>query len=445
MNRPTPTSLDSQRKTSDMTQTDLTHRFLADFHEVARIGATEHQGVERQAATDEDRQTRDWFVAFARERGWRVDIDGIGNIFATVELVPGAPGVLTGSHLDSQPRAGRFDGAYGVLASLHAAAEVERRVRAGELTARNNLVVVDWFNEEGSRFAPSIMGSSVHAGLMDREEILAVRDLAGTSVRDALTAIGYLGDAAGPRELAAYAEIHIEQGRILEREGIEIGAVDSSWYTQKLDIEVLGEQSHTGATAMEDRRDALVGAARVTLLVRDICTEFPPGTLVSSVGQMTVEPNSPIVVNSRVHLVADLRANDPAIVREARDRLMARIARVAEEERLDIAANDFDIRPNRYFPQEGIALQERVAGDLGLSIRRMQTMAGHDSVAMNTITPSVMMFVPSVDGVSHCEREFTTDDDMVRGVSMLTGVLAELVAGALDGVAYPGTAPEDVR
>lgn len=196
---------------------------------------------------------------------------------------------------------------------------------------------------------------------------------------------------------------------------------------------------------MEDRRDALVGAARVTLLVRDICTEFPPGTLVSSVGQMTVEPNSPIVVNSRVHLVADLRANDPAIVREARDRLMARIARVAEEERLDIAANDFDIRPNRYFPQEGIALQERVAGDLGLSIRRMQTMAGHDSVAMNTITPSVMMFVPSVDGVSHCEREFTTDDDMVRGVSMLTGVLAELVAGALDGVAYPGTAPEDVR
>lgn len=444
--QPIQTPLDPQKENADMTDPAFTDRFLTDFHEVARIGATEHQGVERQAATDEDRQTRNWFVAFAQQHGWRVDVDGIGNVFATVELVPGAPAaVLTGSHLDSQPRAGRFDGAYGVLASLHAAAEVERLVRSGDAEATHNLVVVDWFNEEGSRFAPSIMGSSVYAGLMDREEILAVRDLAGTSVREALSSIGYLGDAAGPTDLAAYAEIHIEQGRILEREGIAIGAVDSSWYTQKLDVEVLGEQSHTGATAMEDRRDALVGASRVTLLVRDICAEFPPGTLVSSVGQMTVEPNSPIVVNSRVHLVADLRANDPAIVQEARDRLVERIARVAEEERLDITATDFDVRPNRYFPQEGIAVQERVANALGLSMRRVQTMAGHDSVAMNTITPSIMTFVPSVDGVSHCEREFTTDEDMVQGVRMLTGVLTELVGGALDGVSYPGTAPEDAR
>ncbi|KAA9393677.1 M20 family metallo-hydrolase [Kocuria coralli] len=422
---------------------DIAQRFLEDFHHVATIGATEHQGVERQAATDADRRTRDWFTAFARERGWQVECDHIGNLFATVELRPGAPAVLTGSHLDSQPRGGRFDGAYGVLASLHAAAEIERRVRDGQLRPDYNLVVVDWFNEEGSRFAPSIMGSSVYTGLMDRDEIAAVRDAEGTSVGEALAAIGYLGTSTGPEEVAGYAEIHIEQGRILEQEGIALGAVDSSWYTQKLDIEVLGEQSHTGATAMADRRDALVGAAQVIMLVRDICSEFPDGTLVSSVGQMTVEPNSPIVVNSRVHLVADLRANDPVIVQQARDRLMERFQRAAEAERLEIVARDFDIRPNRYYPEAGVALQERVAAELGLSVRRMQTMAGHDSVAMNTITPSVMMFIPSVDGVSHCEREFTEDGDMVNGVHALTAVLAELLTGALDGVEYPGSAPAE--
>ncbi len=413
--------------------------FLADFHHVATIGATDRGGVERQAATDADRQTRDWFCEFARSRGWAVEVDGVGNIFATVELAPGAPAILSGSHLDSQPRGGRFDGAYGVLASLHAAVEIQRRVESGELAPTYNLTVVDWFNEEGSRFAPSIMGSSVYAGLMDRDEILAVRDLDGTTVREALDGIGYLGADNGPGEVAGYAEIHIEQGRILEREDIALGAVDSSWYTQKINIDVIGEQSHTGATAMADRRDALVGASRVVLLVRDICAEYLAGSLVSSVGQITVEPNSPIVVNRDVHLVADLRANDPAIVQGARDTLMTRFQEVAQEESLEIVAKDFDIRPNRYFPQEGVELQQRVAKSLGLSLRRVQTMAGHDSVPMNTVTPSVMMFVPSVDGVSHCEREFTKDDDLVNGLAALTGVIEEMLTGALDGVPFPGS------
>ncbi len=423
--------------------------FLSDFHEVATIGATESGGVERQSATPEDKQTRDWFVGFAKARGWETGVDGIGNLFARVPLVSGGgdePGVImTGSHLDSQPKGGRFDGAYGVLASLHAAAQVEQRVRSGELTATHDLVVVDWFNEEGGRFPPSIMGSSVYAGLMDRETMLGATDLKGVTVREALESIGYLGadDAPGvpPVEsVEGYAEIHIEQGRILEREGLPLGAVDSSWYTQKLDIEVLGEQSHTGATAMADRHDALVGAAHVVLLFQEICERFPEETLVSSVGQVTVEPNSPIVVNSRVHLVADLRANDPQIVKDARDWLLAEFAKIEKKTDLRVVAKDFDVRPNRYYPIEGVELQEKVAADLGMEIRRMQTMAGHDSVAMNTVTPSVMMFIPSADGVSHCEREFTSDEDMVIGLSSLVGVLERMVQGALDGVAYPGSA-----
>ncbi|AKS30729.1 M20 family metallo-hydrolase [Mycolicibacterium goodii] len=412
--------------------------FLADFHHVATFGATENQGVDRQAATPEDKLSRDWFAEFANRRGWELRVDGIGNMFALIEFVPGAPYILIGSHLDSQPLGGRFDGAYGVIAALHAAERVEQRINAGTGTdsgeVRYNLAVVNWFNEEGGRFAPSIMGSSVFAGLMDEDEMLAVRDLSGVTVDEALTAIGYRGADARP-EVAGYAEIHIEQGRILEREGIALGAVDSSWYTQKLDIEVLGEQSHTGATAMADRRDALVAASKVVLLVHDVVGQFPDEAgqevIVSSVGRFTVEPNSPIVVPRRVHLVADLRSASPEIVAAARSSLLADIAEVAQAHDIRINVRDFDIRDIQRFPQAGIELTQKVAADLGLSVRPIRTMAGHDSVPMNRIVPTVMMFIPSVDGVSHCEREFSTDEDMVAGVDALTGVAWEMVHGAL--------------
>lgn len=404
--------------------------FLTDFHHVATIGATENNGVERQAATVADKATRDWFAAFAAERNWEVRVDGIGNMFALVELIPGAPYVLLGSHLDSQPLGGRFDGAYGVLAGLHAAERVVQRIADSRTTPVFNIAVVNWFNEEGGRFAPSIMGSSVFAGLMDQQKMLAVKDLAGTTVAQALESIGYLGTDERP-EVAGYAEIHIEQGRILEREGITLGAVDYSWYTQKLDIEVLGEQSHTGATAMADRHDALVAASKVVLLVHEVTQKFASEALVSSVGQLTLEPNSPIVVARRVHLVADLRSASPQIVAEARASLLADIADIAAAHDIRINVNDFDIRDIQYYPEAGLELAEKAAANMGLSIRRIRTMAGHDSVAMNRIVPTVMMFIPSVDGVSHCEREFTTDEDMVAGVKALEEVAWEMVNGAL--------------
>jgi N-carbamoyl-L-amino-acid hydrolase len=404
--------------------------FLADFHHVATIGATPNHGVDRQAATEHDRSTRDWFRGFAAARGWETRVDGIGNLFALLTWRPGAKYVVIGSHLDSQPLGGRFDGAYGVIAALHAAERLAARVAVEGELPEFNLAVVDWFNEEGGRFPPSIMGSSVYAGVMDRAEMLRVRDLSGTTVAEALGSIGYLGSDDAP-PAASYAEIHIEQGRILEREGLAIGAVDSSWYTQKLDIEVLGEQSHTGATAMADRRDALVAASKIVLMVHDVTNDFEPEILVSSVGQLTLEPNSPIVVPRRVHLVADLRSNSPEVVKSARSSLLAQIQALAAEHDLTINVRDFDIRENQYYPEPGVELTQKVAASLGLGARRMQTMAGHDSVPMNRIVPSVMVFIPSVDGVSHCEREFTKDEDMVAGVDVLTEVAWELLRGAL--------------
>ena len=406
---------------------------LASFAELSRIGATEAGGVERQAATAADGETRAWFRRFASERGWLTRVDGIGNLYALVELVPGAPSVYLGSHLDSQPRGGRFDGAYGVLAALHAADRLQRRAAAEPGAVAYNLCVVDWFNEEGGRFQPSIMGSSVFAGIMDRETMLKVTDDDGITVREALAAIGQLGTDEPPTP-AAYAEIHIEQGRILEREGIGFGAVDSTWYTQKLDIEVDGEQSHTGATLMADRHDALYVASRVITMLHDICDEFEPEALLSAVGYFTVEPNSPIVVNRYVHMVGDLRSNDPQIVHQARDRLVERFAELARETEVRITARDVDIRPKLHYPEAGIELVEKVAADAGVEVRRMQTMAGHDSVPMNTVVPTVMIFIPSVDGVSHCEREFTRDEDLLAGVDFLENVVWELLQGRLDGV-----------
>jgi N-carbamoyl-L-amino-acid hydrolase len=411
-------------------------QFLADFHHVATFGATANDGVDRQAATPEDKLSRDWFAAFAAQRGWELRVDGIGNMFALIEFVPGAPYVLIGSHLDSQPLGGRFDGAYGVIAALHAAEEVATRIAGGGAQPTFNLGVVNWFNEEGGRFPPSIMGSSVFAGLMDEQEMLQVRDLAGVSVAEALDAIGYRGNDQRPA-VAGYAEIHIEQGRILEREGTDLGAVDYSWYTQKLDIEVVGEQSHTGATAMADRHDALVAASKVVLLVHDVTKQFVAedgageDVIVSSVGRFTVEPNSPIVVARRVHLVADLRSASPDVVTAARASLLDDIAAIAKAHDITINVRDFDVRDIQRFPRAGVELTEKLAADLGLSVRPIRTMAGHDSVPMNRIVPTVMMFIPSIDGVSHCEREFSTDEDMAKGLAALAEVAWEMVHGAL--------------
>lgn len=413
------------------TTTDDEADFLADFHHTTTYGATPAGGIDRQAGTPDHGDVRAWFRERATGLGMTVTIDAIGNQYATYPWLPDAPSVLAGSHLDSQPLGGRFDGTYGVVAALHAAARLDRDVRAGRLTPRHNLTVVDWFNEEGARFAPSIMGSSSMAGIKDTAELLEVTDPDGVTVREALESIGCLGSDPAP-EVASYAEIHIEQGRILEREQATVGAVTQSWDTRKLVVTVHGEQSHTGATVMADRHDALVAAAKIVVMTEDVVADYTPESIVTSVGQFSVLPNSPIVVPREVNLVIDLRASDAADVTSARRTLVDAIAALAADRDLRIDVEDFDVRAVQRYPLDGVELVEKAAADVGVGARRIETMAGHDSVAMNRIAPTVMMFIPSVGGVSHCEREFSTDEDMVRGTDVLTDVVARLVAGDLD-------------
>ncbi|MFV8396099.1 hydantoinase/carbamoylase family amidase [Corynebacterium hindlerae] len=346
-------------------------------------------------------------------------------------MSPESDSVYLGSHLDSQPRGGRFDGTYGVIAALHAAISLNQKFQEGIFKPRHNLTVVDWFNEEGARFAPSIMGSSVRAGILPLKTALDSQDSDGVSVADALDATGFRGTGTAPN-IHAYGEIHIEQGRKLERSGKKIGVVTGSWFTQKLEVHILGEQSHTGATLMADRKDALPAAAEIILLAEELPRRFPDETIVTSVGKVQVSPNSPIVVPREVNLTIDLRSTSKDQVLECRDILLQRFSDIAAQRGLQIDAKDFDIRETQFFPENGIQVVKEAVKELDIPSLPLETMAGHDAIAINRIAPALLMFVPSENGVSHCEKEFTSDRDLEIGLQALEEVAHRLLLGALD-------------
>lgn len=403
--------------------------FLEDFHHTAVYGATDHQGIDRQAGTVPHGQVRDWFQRRAEKAGLVVETDDVGNIFATKEYRSDAPFILIGSHLDSQPLGGRFDGTYGVIAALHAVIAVDQAVARGDLAAVYNIAVVDWFNEEGARFSPSVMGSSVWAGLLDKREVLETEDAEGISVAQALESTGRRGQSRVDLPAAAYAEIHIEQGRRLEDSGHDIGLVEENWSAQKLRVRVQGEQSHAGSL-LADRRDALLAASEVVLLAEQAAQGFSADQLITSVARLDVRPNSPSVIASDVELILDIRAAAPSDVEQAREKLLGEFRELETRRNVRIEVDDFILRPARSFTKAGVELAEAAAYAEGLRPMRLATLIGHDSVALNTVVPTVMLFIPSRNGVSHCEREYSSDEHMVNGVRVLARIAADLVEGA---------------
>lgn len=407
--------------------------FLADFAELSAIGATPAGGVHREAATVADGQAREWLRDWFVRHGLDCRVDAVGNMYGCTPTAEDSPRVLVGSHLDSQPTSGRFDGAYGVLAGAYAVAAAAADPSTG---ARHPAAAVNWFNEEGSRFSPSLMGSAVYTGKLTAEHVLATIGADGVTVRDALMDIGFHGSDAAPESIG-YAEIHIEQGRTLTDAGLDVGVVTRNWTAYKYAITVHGEQSHTGATHMRYRRDALVGASQVVLAVRETAAEFGPDLVLGSVGRLTVEPNSPVVVPARVRLLADLRALRDDDLAAAHRALLARIAEVERHGEVTVTVDAASLRPSTRYQAAGVTLAGSIAEDLGLGWCELPTMAGHDSVNLKDVVPTVMLFVPSVDGISHNEREYTTDEQMLAGVRMLTATTRRMMAGALDTVAVP--------
>ncbi|MCH8565263.1 M20 family metallo-hydrolase [Nesterenkonia sp. LB17] len=411
---------------TDSINASLDAKFLQDWMELSSFGAVEGTGgVERQAASVADGNQRKWFATLLESHGFRVERDAIGNQFGLLEMAPGQPFVLTGSHLDSQPTAGRFDGAYGVLASAHACFRAARKFRDDPSLKPFNLAVVNWFNEEGSRFKPSMMGSSVFTGKLSLEEALATTDSRGVSVHEALDSLQERGIFDGV-DVSSYAEIHVQQGRSMEEDGITIGLVDAVWGAHKFELRITGEQAHSGSTLMEERSDALLGAARLVVAARELVDQFDPGLLHTACGYMNIYPNSPVVVASEVQLLFDLRSPSSDVLSAAYKKFTEAIHEVGRRDRVDIltvAEHSWEQNP---YPEDGVELARGVANELGLTSERVMTIAGHDSTNMKDKVPTVMLFVPSVDGISHNVNEYTRDEDLIAGVDHLAGVLLRL-------------------
>ncbi|MGB3879793.1 MAG: Zn-dependent hydrolase [Diaphorobacter nitroreducens] len=390
-------------------------RLWQSLMDLARIGGTPKGGVCRIALTDLDRQGRDLFVQWAREAGCSIRVDAIGNIFARR---PGADDslapVMTGSHIDTQPTGGKFDGNYGVMAGL----EVVRTLNAADVRTRAPIEVAVWTNEEGSRFVPVMMGSGVFAGAFTLEHALAQRDAQGVSVAEALAAIGYAGQASAAPAVGAYFEAHIEQGPVLENHECVIGVVQAALGQRWYDVTVQGMEAHAGPTPMELRQDALLAASALVAEVNRIALDRLPHAR-GTVGSLEVHPNSRNVIPGRVKLSVDLRAPDDAQLLDMDAALRAACARIAAERGLAI-----DVEQVVYFPPQPFTphLVEAVranAADLGYSCMDVVSGAGHDAVYVARVAPAAMIFVPCADGISHNEIEDADPAHLEAGCNVL--------------------------
>jgi beta-ureidopropionase / N-carbamoyl-L-amino-acid hydrolase len=389
-------------------------RLWRSLMELARIGATDKGGVRRLTLTDADRRGRDQFVAWCKDAGLSVEVDGIGNIFGRrAGAEPGAPPVAMGSHLDSQPSGGKFDGAYGVMAGL----EVMRTLNDAGIRTRAPLEVVSWTNEEGSRFVPTLMGSGVYAGIHRLDEILNQKDVDGTSVRDALNQIGYAGNAK-PHRLGAYFEAHIEQGPVLEQTKTTIGVVQGALGQRWFDVAIAGQDSHAGPTPMETRKDALLAASRLVVEVNRIATTYPDYAR-GTVGFMQVKPNSRNVVPGDVRMTVDLRNAKDSTLSAMADELKKRIQEIEKETRTTIAVQQVVYFPPSEFAPDLVAGVREGSRKFGYTYRDIVSGAAHDAVYMARIAPTAMVFVPCEGGISHNEIENARPEDIVAGCNVL--------------------------
>jgi N-carbamoyl-L-amino-acid hydrolase len=399
-------------------------RLWRSLMELAKIGATPKGGVRRVTLTPADREGRERFALWCREAGLEVRVDAIGNMFARrAGREPAAPPVVMGSHLDTQPNGGRFDGAYGVMAGL----EVMRALNDAGMRTRVPLEVACWTNEEGSRFVPTMMGSGVFAGVYELEKILRNRDAEGVSVGDALQSIGYRGEAR-PHELAAYFEAHIEQGPVLEDTGTTIGVVQGALGQRWFDVAITGQDAHAGPTPMHLRKDALLAAAQLTLEVNRIANAFPDSAR-GTVGHMQVKPNSRNVIPGEVRMTVDLRNARDAILLSMKHELERTAKAIALQRRVSIELKEVVYFPPSEFAPELVERVRAAAQQLGYSHRDIVSGAAHDAVYLARVAPTAMVFVPCEGGISHNEIENARPEDLAAGCSvMLEAVLG--TAGA---------------
>lgn len=401
--------------------------------ELARIGATEKGGVCRLALTDLDRQARDLVRAWAKELGCTVRVDAIGNIFmrragARDDLPP----VMTGSHIDTQPTGGKFDGNYGVLSGI----EVLRTLHDHGIQTQAPLEVVVWTNEEGSRFVPVMMGSGVFSNAFSLEHALSQTDQAGISVAQALADIGYDGpESVGGFPVRAYYEAHIEQGPILEARDTVIGVVQGALGQRWYDVSITGQEAHAGPTPMELRRDAMLVAARLVQAVNRIALDHAPHGR-GTVGWIDNFPNSRNVIPGRVRLSVDLRAADDASLNGMHDELNRACRELGNGNGIQVDVEQVVYFPPQAFDPELVEQVRASAQRLGLSSLPIVSGAGHDAVYMARVAPSAMIFVPCKDGISHNEIEDAQPAHLEAGCNILLQSMLQ-IAGIAERAETP--------
>ncbi len=388
--------------------------------EFARLGATDKGGVCRLALTDLDRQARELFVRWAGEAGCTVRVDAIGNLFARrAGQDAGLPAVATGSHIDTQPTGGKFDGNYGVLAGL----EVLRTLNDAGIRTRAPLEICVWTNEEGSRFVPVMMGSGVYAGAFTLAHALAAADRDGVTVDEALRSIGFAGDAPaavddGAPRFGAYFEAHIEQGPVLEDADIPLGVVTGALGQRWYDVVVTGQEAHAGPTPMKLRRDALQGATGLMQAVRQIAMDEQPDAR-GTVGYVQVHPNSRNVIPGRVTFTVDFRHADDEGLSRMDARLRAACAELGARGGLAVEVEQTVYYPPAKFAEALVRAVRQGAERAGLAHIDIVSGAGHDAVYVARTAPAAMIFVPCKDGISHNEIEDAKPEHLAAGANVL--------------------------
>jgi len=404
-------------------------RLLGRIRTLGEIGRDADGRLIRLAASDTEKLGRDRFVAWIEGAGLQVAVDRIGNIFGIWKpdsVTDNAP-LMLGSHIDTVIGAGIYDGCYGTLSGL----EVIETLRAEGLTPSRPIVVAAFTNEEGVRYAPDMMGSLVYAGGLDVDTALATIGTDGTILGDELERIGYAGEhQPGFPRPHAYIELHIEQGPVLEREGIRLGAVEHLQGISWQKVVITGDANHAGTTPISMRRDAGHAAARVVTFLRDRAQASNTPT-VATVGCMRFEPDVINVIPSRATFTVDLRDPDEERLREEEAALATFLDRLSAEEQVGVSVERLARFEPVKFDQNIVRLIEEAARERGLACRRMTSGAGHDAQMIARIAPSAMIFVPSIGGISHNPKEYTDDEDLVAGANILLDVVRRLATEGL--------------
>ncbi|MBZ9856571.1 Zn-dependent hydrolase [Mesorhizobium sp. CA13] len=390
--------------------------------EMAKIGPGVAGGNNRQTVTDEDGEGRHLFKRWCDAAGLEMGVDEMGTMFARREGTdPSLPPVYVGSHLDTQPTGGKYDGVLGVLGGL----EVVRSLNDLGIKTKHPIVVTNWTNEEGARFAPAMMASGVFAGVLDQADVYEHTDKNGKKFGEELERIGWKGtEKVGDRKIHAFFELHIEQGPILEDEGIDIGVVTHGQGLKWLQVTLTGKEAHTGSTPMPKRRNAGLGMARVIELVHEIAMDYQPDA-VGAVGHMEVYPNSRNIIAGRTVFTIDIRSPEKEVLDAMDGRIREGIDTICEA--LDI---QYKIEQVGHFDpvtfDKGCVKAIRDAADrLGYTHRNIVSGAGHDACWINRVAPTAMVMCPCVDGLSHNEAEEISKEWATAGADVLFHAVVE--------------------